>query len=172
MAETYFKIVLDLNRTELVKIYDLLDGRVFPTPIPMSDKASVVANILYLDDSILGRGKKYFFKKDKDGFVGYLPEFATDHPNVADSIEQKYAKRRHRLDLDRIKTSKAAKDINSLIANLPITDSDIEDELDLSDDDSVNEAEATVIPNAQNTGNRPNIKKEKKEPKPRVQNLQ
>ncbi|CAG5091380.1 Oidioi.mRNA.OKI2018_I69.PAR.g13020.t1.cds [Oikopleura dioica] len=144
MAETYFKLVVDLNRTELVKIYDSLDGRVFPTPIPISDKASVAANILHLDDSILARGKKYFFKKDKEAFIEYLPTFATDHPNVADSVEQKFAKRHHRLDLDRIKTSKAAKDINSLMANLPITDSDIEDELDLSDDESVNEADATT----------------------------
>ena len=87
--ENYFKKFEDLNRRELVLLYDSLPSKVYTPAHPITDKASIVINILQLKENFFSNGRKFYFKESTDtGFLEYLNDHDPDDQN---QIDQKFA---------------------------------------------------------------------------------
>ena len=146
--ENYFKKFEDLNRRELVLLYDSLPSKVYPPAHPITDKASIVINILQLKEDFFPYGKKFYFKESNDtGFLEYLHDHDPDDQN---QIDQKFAKVHHKMDIEMIKASKEATSMQELMTMMTFeseTDNESLPDLDFSEDENNDEdADETVIP--------------------------
>ena len=122
MSEIYFKSTLDLNKKELLHIYDALPGRQYPTAHPTTDKASVVLNILDYDRDFLKQIRNYCFEETDEGILKYL----VDHK---EPCIQKFAQERHRINPNKIYALVSAKDLSEILASDPFDEDDEEDTL-------------------------------------------
>ena len=123
MSTVYYKVAEDLSRQELCRIYDSLPDKVYPCKIPISDKSSIVLNILDLDNAFFAPGRKFVFKS-QPGVV----EFQKD--NDGSNVElQKFAKPHHKLNIAQIQASSTADSLQALISSMKV-------ESDLSEPES------------------------------------
>jgi len=164
--EIYFKNVADLSRDELLKIYDSLPEKEYPCRIPVTDKKSLVLNILQFDQNFVSHEKKHVFEKSSDG------NFLTYHPNHDGSCEQKFAKSHHKINTEQILAASKAENLSALMASLSCDESDSDGlpGLQMSDmsSETDSDAEETIIPNTPKQKpepRAPNIKREEKENK-------
>ena len=168
-GEIYFKNVADLSRDELLKIYDSLPEKEYPCRIPVTDKKSLVLNILEFDENFVSHDKKYVFQKSSDGnFLTYLP-------NHDGSCEQKFSKPHHKINGEQILAAKKAENLSALMASLSCDESDSDGlpGLQLSDtsSESGDDANATIIhktPKQKSRQKAENIKREEQESKPKM----
>ena len=121
MSETYFKKAEDLSKRELLLIYDSLEDRKFPSEFPITEKRSIVCNILKINTNALVNDGKYVFRKDENGIVKYLP-------NNQDCVNQKYARPHHKINLNKIKTLMNAETLEEHLMTSDIDDSDVDDD--------------------------------------------
>jgi hypothetical protein len=162
MEDTYYKTFEDLNRRELVALYDHQPAKTYPPKYPITDKSSLVINILALNEDFFPTGRKFFFKSSIDtGFIEYLHDYDTNGQDV----DQKFAKEHHKMDIVMIKAGLEATSMQELLTTMkfePETDNESLPDLDISTDDDV-DPNATVINNEQKP--KPNLKQERAEAK-------
>jgi len=160
--EIYFKYVADLSRNELLKIYDSIPEKVYPCRIPVTDKKSLVLNILEFDENFVSHDKKYHFEKSSDGnFLTYLP-------NHNDPCDQKFAKSHHKINGEQIQAAKKTENLSALMASLSCDESDSDSLPGLfagsSDSSSESDdAEKTILPKTPKQEPKAKAKKMKKE---------
>ena len=164
----YYKHVEDLNKGELLVIYDNLEGKTYPPKIPISDKESICHNILALDKDFFVKNRKFVFEKSADGqFVRYFPQYQEDCQN------QKFAQARYKIDTEKILASRNVENLDALITSLKIENESVSGS-ELSNDSPADSADETVIQDGQEAPKprKQKVKTEKTEPKdvPRFQN--
>ena len=131
MTETYFKVFEDLNRTELICLYDSLENKVYPCKIPVTDKASIILNILSLNSDFFDPLNKKFCFEDDTQFIKFL-----DNAEPDDSMLQKYAKSHHKNNLEDILASSEASSVSALLASLKVEESDNDENSENDSSDS------------------------------------
>jgi hypothetical protein len=160
--EIYFKNVADLSRNELLKIYDSIPEKVYPCRIPVTDKKSLVLNILEFDENFVSHDKKYHFEKSSDGnFLTYLP-------NHNGPCDQKFAKSHHKINGEQIQAAKKAENLSALMASLSCDESDSDSLPGLftgssSSSSESDDAEKTILPKTPKQESKAKAQKMKKE---------
>lgn len=131
MGLKYYKSFEDLSQRELQAIYDSLKDKVYSAPYPLSDKKSIVLNIIKIDNSYFDNKQKFYFDKEELTGTVKLEPFTSDYK------EEKFAKSHHKINLEKIKTLLTADSMQSVIATV----SDIDDSSSDSSDEDEQEQE-------------------------------
>ena len=162
MAETYYKLTADLSKRELLLIYDSFDEKEYPVFYPITDKKSVVLNILRLNADFFENDPKFVFRAQDTGVVHFLKDFTEDCDN------QRFSRPNHKINLEKILSLVEARSMEEIIANESDFDTDIDSESD-TDSDSSGTSEATVDVTIKPKTPKPkpeNIKQEQHDKKP------
>lgn len=165
MALTYFKRTADLSKRELLSIYDSFDEKEYPVHYPITDKKSVVLNILRLNPDFFENDPKFIFRINDTGAIEYLKDSTDDCEN------QRFSRSHHKINLEKILSLAEARSMEEIIANESDFDTEIETESDSDSDssaDSEDSANVTVKPKTPRP-QRQHIKKEKPETKPKAE---
>ena len=149
MGLTYYKIFEDLSQRELLAIYDSLKDKVYPAPYPLSDKKSIVLNIIKIDNSYFDNKPKFYFDKEESTGTVKLEPFTSDYK------EQKFAKSHHKINLEKIKTLLTADSMQSVIATV----SDIDDSSSDSSFEDEQELDETIKANVKTDDKKPQTSK-------------